>query len=58
MNAKPFVWVGLMVGSALGGIIPELWGADMLSFSSMLMSSIGAIVGIYLGFKFSQTLSG
>jgi uncharacterized membrane protein YeaQ/YmgE (transglycosylase-associated protein family) len=48
------VYIGLFVGSTIGGIIPELWGADMFSISSMVFSAVGAIIGIYIGFKLSQ----
>lgn len=45
------IWLGMIVGSTIGGFIPDLWGAGILSFSSILLSGIGAIVGIYVAFK-------
>lgn len=54
MNAKPFVWLGLFIGSTIGGAIPGLWGASMFSISSILLSAVGGILGIWLGFKLSQ----
>jgi len=44
----------MMVGGAIGGYLPLLWGASTFSFSSILLSSIGAIFGIWLAFKISH----
>ena len=44
----------MAVGSTLGGWIPSLWGAGFFSFSGLILSSLGAIAGIYIGFKMSQ----
>src|SRR3990172_7057818 len=54
MNTKKFIWIGMFVGSSVGGFIPTLWGADVLSFSSLIFSAIGAFLGIWFGFKLSQ----
>lgn len=42
---------GMVFGSLIGGYIPVLWGADIFSFSSILTSGIGGILGIYIVFK-------
>jgi uncharacterized membrane protein YeaQ/YmgE (transglycosylase-associated protein family) len=57
MSTKSFIWIGMFVGSTIGGFIPMMWGADMFSFSSVIFNAIGAIVGIYLGFKMGQNFS-
>jgi hypothetical protein len=54
MNTKAFVWIGLSVGSFIGGMIPTFWGAGAFSFSSVISSSIGGIIGIYIGFKLGK----
>lgn len=51
---KKLVWLGMIVGSVLGGMIPGLWGADMFSFSSVIFNAIGALVGIWVGYRLSQ----
>jgi hypothetical protein len=51
---KSFIWVGMFVGSTIGAYIPELWGAGMFSFSSVLLTAIGGFVGIWAGFKVSR----
>ncbi len=54
MNSKAPVLIGTIIGSSVGGLIPSLWGAGPFSFSSIIFGSIGAIVGIYVGFKSSN----
>jgi len=47
------IWVGIFIGSTIGGLIPELWGASLFSYSSVFLSGIGALVGMWLGYKMS-----
>ena len=51
MSRKTLVWIGLFIGSAIGGYLPALWGSDGFSLSSLLGSAIGGAGGIWLGFK-------
>jgi uncharacterized membrane protein YeaQ/YmgE (transglycosylase-associated protein family) len=44
----------MVVGSFVGGFVPLLWGAGEFSFSSIIFSAIGGIVGIWAGFKISR----
>ena len=54
MTSKSLIWLGMIIGSSIGGFIPALWGADLFSFSSIIFSGIGGILGIWLGFKLSR----
>jgi uncharacterized membrane protein YeaQ/YmgE (transglycosylase-associated protein family) len=45
------IWIGILIGSSIGGFIPELWGADVFSYSSVLLGGIGALVGLFIGYK-------
>lgn len=54
MNSKTSIWIGTLVGTSIGGVIPTLWGANMLSASSVIFGGIGGLIGIYIGFKMSQ----
>jgi predicted MFS family arabinose efflux permease len=51
MPSRTLVWVAILTGSTIGGVIPELWGAEMLSFTSLLLSGIGGLVGLWIAFK-------
>jgi predicted MFS family arabinose efflux permease len=48
------IWIGIFVGSTIGGLIPEIWGGDMLSYSGVLLSGAGALVGLWLGSRASR----
>lgn len=54
MERKHIVWIGIFVGSTLGGLIPELWGAGIFSLSSILLSGVGAVAGIYGAYKLTE----
>lgn len=56
MNPKTLIWIGVIVGSTIGGWIPTLWGTSFFSFSSIIGNTIGGLIGIYIGFKISQTI--
>lgn len=51
---RKIIWLFMIVGGAVGGYIPLLWGAPYFSFSSIIFNAIGAIVGIWVGFKISR----
>jgi predicted MFS family arabinose efflux permease len=48
------IWLGIFIGSTIGGLIPELWDASMFSYASVLFGGIGALAGLWIGFKFSN----
>jgi predicted MFS family arabinose efflux permease len=54
MRSRSYIWIGIFIGSTVGGLIPELWGDDVLSYSSVLLSGVGALVGLWIGFKISD----
>jgi len=56
MNTKSLIWIGVFVGSAVGGYIPLLWGDSMFSMTSVILSTVGGIAGIWCGWKLSQML--
>ena len=51
MSRKTLIYAGLILGSTIGGFFPALWGAGAFSFSGVILSALGGIAGIYLGFK-------
>ena len=57
MSTKSLVFIFMTIGSIIGGYVPALWGGDMFSTSSLVLSSVFAIVGIWVGFKIGQQLN-
>jgi predicted MFS family arabinose efflux permease len=45
------IWLGIFVGSTIGGLIPELWHASAFSYTSVLFSGIGGLAGLWIGLK-------
>ncbi len=55
MNAtRTFIWVGMIVGSTVGGFIPALWGESLFSVASMFFATVGGIFGIWLGYRLGR----
>jgi len=52
MPSKTAYYAAAILGSVVGGFIPTLWGAGFLSISSLIFSTLGALLGIYLVYKF------
>ncbi len=53
MNTK-LIWLLMFIGSTAGSFIPELWGDSALSIASVLCGGVGAILGVWLGYRLSQ----
>jgi hypothetical protein len=51
MHRHALIWIGMLVGSVFGSLIPELWGSGVLSLSSVICSGLGGAAGIWAGYK-------
>ncbi len=51
MSRGFLITLGMTIGSVAGGYVPMLWGDSFLSFTSILTSGIGSIIGIVLMYK-------
>ena len=54
METKKMIWGGMVVGSAIGGFLPMIWGGSELSMSGVIFTAIGGFIGIWVGYKLSQ----
>lgn len=52
-SRKKLIWLLMLIGGVVGGFLPTLWGAGMLSLSSVVLTALGGFAGIWLGFKLS-----
>lgn len=46
----------MFLGTTVGSYVPVLWGESILSFTSIVFSVIGGILGILLGYQVSKYL--
>lgn len=51
---KSMIWAGMFVGSAIGSLLPLLWGGSELSMSSVLFGALGGVVGIWGGYTLTN----
>ena len=56
MSMKTFVWGGYGIGSTIGGFIPALWDASIFSFWGLILSTIGGMAGIYIGYRLAKNM--
>ena len=45
------IWLGILIGSTLGGLIPSLWGDGIFTYSSVLLSELVLFVGLWVDSK-------
>jgi hypothetical protein len=50
MNKK-LIFLGLIIGSTIGGYLPVIFGLSAFSMTSVICGAIGGILGIWLAFK-------
>ena len=54
MENKKIIWIAMAIGSYAGSLVPNLWGASFLSMSSIFLSALGGIGGIWIAFKMTR----
>ncbi|MEN9524085.1 MAG: hypothetical protein RL536_154 [Candidatus Parcubacteria bacterium] len=54
MDTRHLIWIGVLVGGTIGGWIPTLWGAGAFSITGIVGSTIGGLLGIYVGMKIAE----
>ena len=48
------IMLGMIVGSIAGGYLPDLWGAGFFSVTSLLTSTLGGVLGIWLAYVMTR----
>jgi uncharacterized membrane protein YeaQ/YmgE (transglycosylase-associated protein family) len=51
MDSKSMTWLLTIVGSVIGSYIPALWGDGVFSLWAIILSAVGAVIGIWIGFN-------
>ena len=50
---RTVVWICVALGSTVGGLVPDLFGAGMLSGAGLLGTFVGALAGVWVAVKLS-----
>ena len=53
---KKFIWLGFFVGSTIGNMLPTIWGGGVMSISGFLLAILGGIVGMWVGYRWGQSV--
>ena len=51
---KKLIWGGMLIGTTLGGALPLLWTLNSFSFSSVILTAVGGLIGIYCGYQLGK----
>jgi hypothetical protein len=52
---KIAIWIGIMIGGTLGGWIGALMThGNWFSLTSLLLSGVGSLIGIWIGYKIAK----
>jgi hypothetical protein len=58
MGSKFVLYFCIFIGSIVGGYIPSLWHEGLFSFWSIILSGVGGLAGIWVGYKINQMING
>ncbi len=53
---KLCIFAGTTIFGIAGGVLATALGMDTLSLGSFVLSGVGSIVGVYIGWKIAQRL--
>jgi hypothetical protein len=45
------MWLFVLVGSTIGGLVPEAWGGSAFGLASLGLGSLGGLAGIWAAFR-------
>jgi hypothetical protein len=45
------VWICVVVGSTVGGLLPVAWGASAFGLASLALATLGGIAGVWFAVR-------
>jgi hypothetical protein len=48
---RRIIWIFVLTGSTVGGLLPEAWGASAFGGASLLLSLLGGLAGLWVGVR-------
>ncbi len=57
METKTYIWIGIIIGGAIGGWLgATVDHGNYLGFWSIIISGTGSIVGVFAGYKLGNSI--
>ena len=53
MTNKQIIYISMTIGSTIGSFLPTMWGDNLFSMSSIVLSVVGGLAGVWFGYKLS-----
>jgi uncharacterized membrane protein YsdA (DUF1294 family) len=53
---KRVLWLCVLVGSTVGGMVPEAWGGSAFGLASLCFGALGGIAGVWAAARISDGL--
>jgi hypothetical protein len=53
---KGLIYLGILIGGAIGSYVPVLLGQGAFSLASIFGSGVGSILGLWAGYKLGNSL--
>jgi hypothetical protein len=47
------IWLCVLAGSILGGLVPQAWGASSFGLAAFVGGTVGAVAGVWAGIRIS-----
>ena len=51
MGGTHAIWFWMFIGSTAGSLLPDLWGAGLLSPQSFFLGALGGLLGLWIGYR-------
>ena len=48
------IWLCVLAGSTVGGLMPEAWGGSTLGAASLGLGLFGALAGVWVGVRLAR----
>jgi hypothetical protein len=52
--SRKAIWLGMIIGSTIGGCVPGLWHAGLFSIWSIVLSTVGGLAGIWVAYRMDR----
>ena len=51
---RRIIWLFVLVGSTVGGLLPEAWGASAFGGASLVFCLVGSLAGLWFGVRLAR----